>query len=391
MDLQIRKLIKEFESAFLDEKLAKITFSKPRNKISDLLNVYIRPVEIKSERVLSFVYHYKNKDLTKNLNLQEAKFAMNDLFKYKTFLQTNLFTTSGDFELRISRSNEAQILEKAASITEIQEYHHDRQKKRWVDTKNNTYLQELGILDKNFQVIPSMADKFKQIQKYVEIFDGLLNKLGNRKELNIADMGSGKGYLSFSLYDYLLNSKDVNVKMTGIEQRKELVKSCNDIARKSLFRTLRFKTGNINDFEDEEVDVLIALHACDTATDEAIYKGISMNADLILCAPCCHKQLRKEMHADKSVNPMIKYGILEERQAEILTDTIRALILNKYGYETNVFEFISSEHTAKNLMISAVKTKMKFDLDEIDKEIENMKKQFGIEKHYLEEITNSKK
>ncbi len=386
MNIQTRKLLKEFEAAFLDEKLVKLTFSKPRNKISDLLNIYIRTVEIKSERLLSFVYHHKNKDVTKNFTLQEAKSVVNDIFKYKTFLQANLFTTVKDYELRISKTNEAHIKEKAASITEIQDLQHDKKKKRWIDTRNNTYLMELGVLDMNYQLIPSMADKFKQIQKYIEIFDGLLNKLGDRKELTIADMGSGKGYLSFALYDYLENVRNIKVKMKGIDKRKELVKSCNDIARKSMFKALKFETGSINDFKDEAVDVLIALHACDTATDDAIYAGISMNADLILCAPCCHKQLRKDMEADSSTNPMIKYGILEERQAEILTDTIRALILNKHGYETNVFEFISSEHTAKNLMISSIKSKKKFNLEEIEKEINNLKKQFGVKEHYLEKL-----
>lgn len=385
-----RQFIKEIEKSFLDNNLAKITFSKPRNKMSDLLNVYVRPVEIKEERLLSFVYHHKNKDVTKNLNLQEAKSAINSLFKYKTFLQTNLFATTKDIELRISRSGVEQLKERPASIKEITDYGHDKKKTRWVDTKENIYLQELGILDKNFHVIPSMADKFRQIQKYVEIFDGLLARMGEKKELRIMDMGSGKGYLTFALFDFLKNVREIKLEMYGVEQKKDLVKKCNEIARKVHFKGLKFVNGNIQDYDAGKADVLIALHACDTATDDAIAKGIEMEAGLILCSPCCHMQVRKDMKASKSQNPLIKFGILEERQAEIITDTIRALILNKYGYDTNVFEFVSSEHTAKNLMISAVKTGKEVDIEKLDEDIERLKEQFGLKKHYLEEITKIK-
>ena len=137
---------------------------------------------------------------------------------------------------------------------------------------------------------------------------------------------------------------------------RDLVDSCNEIAQACGFENLHFRTGSIDTAELPKVDMLIALHACDTATDQAIYRGITAGAQIILCAPCCHKQIRKQVHPDNALRAITGFGILEERQAEIVTDTIRALILRAFGYKTNVFEFISTEHTPKNLLISAIKT-----------------------------------
>ena len=205
----------------------------------------------------------------------------------------------------------------------------------------------------------------------------------------MADMGSGIGFLTFALYDYLLNHQQ-KAEVVGIEFRKDLVDLCNNIAKKANFDQLHFVEGTIDSYESEKINLLIALHACDTATDDAIYKGIKANAELIVVAPCCHKQIRREMEKGKAkneVNFITKHGIFLERQAEMVTDGMRALILEYFGYKTKVFEFVSGVHTPKNVLVVGVKGKKlptSQKQAEILKEIKATKAYFGIGYHYLE-------
>ena len=204
-------------------------------------------------------------------------------------------------------------------------------------------------------------------------------------------MGAGKGYLTFALYDYLVNVLNLNAIVTGVEYRKDLVELCNEIAQKSNFKDLNFKQGTIIDSDTSNATVLIALHACDTATDDAIYKGINSQCDLIVVAPCCHKQIRRELEKHKTKNDMdflVKHGIFLERHAEMLTDGIRSLILEYFGYTTKVFEFISDAHTPKNVMIVAEKkNKTESQKQEILSKLKETKAYFGIGTHYLEKLT----
>jgi SAM-dependent methyltransferase len=202
----------------------------------------------------------------------------------------------------------------------------------------------------------------------------------------VVDMGAGKGYLTFALYDYLAQQQKWAVQVTGVEVRTDLIKQCNQIAASVGFSGLHFEEGYIQDYSLPDTDILIALHACDTATDDAIAKGVAAGAQLIVCAPCCHKQIRKAIKGSDVLHSVLEHGILKERQAEIVTDTIRALLLESKGYKTRVFEFISTEHTGKNLMIVGQKHHRKVDLDFYRKEIEKLKKAFGIEEHYLERL-----
>ncbi len=247
------------------------------------------------------------------------------------------------------------------------------------------YLRELGITNATWEVRREMSDKYKQINQYIELLAPYLNEINLKDDFHVVDMGSGKGYLTFALFDYLKNSLKLDARMTGVEFRQELVDTCNVIAQKSGFEQLSFLKGTIEKAELSKIDILIALHACDTATDEAIYRGITSGAELIVCAPCCHKQIRKAMSVTNELNNITRFGILKERQAEIITDTIRAMILELNGYKTNVFEFISLEHTPKNVMIVGKKTKINSShAEQIKSDIAAIKKLYGIEKHYLE-------
>jgi hypothetical protein len=239
----------------------------------------------------------------------------------------------------------------------------------------------------NFELRREMVDKYQQINRYIELLAPYFNEIRFPQVFHVADMGSGKGYLTFALYDYLTGKLGETPLVTGVESRDELVISSNEVAVKAGFSNLRFVPGTIRDVPLEKIDVLIALHACDTATDDAIFRGISSGASLIVCAPCCHKQIRKEIRAANSLKEILKHGILEERQAEILTDGLRALIMEAHGYKTSVFEFISTEHTPKNLMIVGRKIAGKSaGRKKALGQIRDVKALFGIERHYLEEL-----
>ena len=247
-----------------------------------------------------------------------------------------------------------------------------------------------GITNACGEVLANAQDKWRQINKYLEIIQNLLSESPLPNDPHIADMGSGKGYLTFALYDFLKNTQGLNPQITGIELRPKLVDLCNKTALESNFEGLRFEAQNISEYHPERLDMLIALHACDTATDLALAAGIHNKAKIIVAAPCCHKQIRKEMAAQNELAPVLRFGILEERQAEIVTDGIRALLLEAEGYQTKVFEFVSTEHTAKNVMITAISPQnARASAQELrrQKALEQvlaLKTGFGIKKHYLE-------
>ena len=207
-------------------------------------------------------------------------------------------------------------------------------------------------------------------------------------EIHIADMGAGKGYLTFALYEYLTTHYDKKIVMEGVEIRKDLVDKINEIIRinASLINgrsSMQFVQNSIEDYKPSKLDVLIALHACDTATDDAILKGIRNNAKLIICAPCCHKQIRREMEKSGKTDAITKYGIFLERQAVMITDAVRALVLEYCGYKTQVMEFIEIDNTPKNVLLVGRKSDKLVDKEALAKQIKELLGQYGIEEHYL--------
>lgn len=236
-----------------------------------------------------------------------------------------------------------------------------------------------------------MNDKFRQINKFVEIIDSILPSSPPADVFKVADMGSGKGYLTFALYDHLTNNRNFKADITGVEMRPELVQKCNAITWQSGFDGLQFVGGTIQEYDPGKIEMLIALHACDTATDDAIATGIRAGAATIIVAPCCHKQVRKAMTPPSALRPMLQHGIFAERQAEMLTDALRALLLTRQGYQVKTLEFISNEHTPKNVMIIATRSNKKVAVARIEKQIALLKKTFGIEYHYLETLLADRK
>ncbi len=235
-------------------------------------------------------------------------------------------------------------------------------------------------------------DKFRQINKYVEVLDGLIKPPDSGEKLRIVDMGAGKGYLTFALYDHLANSLRLDVDVVGVEQREDLVALCNDIARAEDFKNLRFVQGSIAKHDCAGADIVIALHACDTATDDAINKAIRAQASLIVVAPCCHKQIRREMERGSgthSLGVLMRHGTYVDRLAEMVTDGLRAELLELQGYKTKLFEFVSDAHTPKNVMIVASRQASGRRPEEVEKlraSIAATKAQFGIAAHHLERL-----
>lgn len=382
--------IKHLSTALAQNTFVKMSLGNYKGSTPELKNIYVKPVLIKNETRLSFNYRYKTKDVTKNYAIQEGidllAEGLHSDFRISTFN-----TIDQEFQYEILPSGKSVLRNKPLAQKGSVAIAHNREKKRFINAKFANYLQALRISDQNGIVYHNAQDKFKQINHYIELLAPLVHSVkGGIK--NVVDMGSGKGYLTFALYDFLSNQLKLDAKVTGVEYRPDLVKLCNEIATNCGFDGLNFVEGSIESFVVEKIDLLIALHACDTATDDAIAKGIHGNAQLIVVAPCCHKQIRKEIEKAKVKNDvsfLTKHGIFLERQAEMTTDGLRAMYLEYAGYKTKVFEFISDAHTSKNVMIVATKKAEESEQTKRDRQakiladIEEVKSNFGIKNHHL--------
>jgi SAM-dependent methyltransferase len=386
MPSSIEIFLQKIALSFKQKEFIKMTLGNKKNVTATLKNVLIKPVLIKNTEKLLFTYRHNTQDIFKNYSAAEALPILEQLLQ-QDFYNADAFTLTGDFQFSINTKGIAKMVTRPASLSEKENtLTHNRQKKRMVGT-SALYLHPLGITTEEGVIKKDMQDKFKQINHYLEIIDGIIKGIDFGKSLNVADMGSGKGYLTFALYDYITNVKQINASIWGIEMREDLVSLCNKIAVESNFKKLHFIKGSIQDAIVPSIDMLIALHACDTATDDAIKRGIASQAKVIVCAPCCHKQIRKQMAPDNALKNITKHGILLERQAEMVTDAIRALLLEAHGYKTKVFDFISTEHTPKNVMIAAVKTTdAAINRQESLVKVEELKKLFNIKTHYLETL-----
>ena len=338
-----------------DGSFVKLTLSMYRGGDTALKNVMVRPVELQDGPRLSFVYRYARRDVTKNFEREEAIELLDDLVGPQ-FMRAHLFSTQWLSEIEFREGRPARLTEGKAVHAEPPSKSHDKERTRSIIAEKSPWLQALDVTMAGGKIARGMEAKFRQINKFVELLTSLLPETSADAALSVVDMGCGKGYLTFAAYDSLQRGgKRCNVR--GIETRPELVELCNRVARESHFEHLSFEPGDIAEMPLEHTDVLIALHACDTATDDAIAKGIAASAKLILVSPCCHKELRPQLVPPPPLAPALQHGILLEREAEFVTDALRAALLEWAGYDTKVFEFISTEHTGKNLMIAATKRK----------------------------------
>lgn len=384
---QEQQFLQAFQQALESQSFDRMILSQYQGELEQLEKMTFRVVMLQGQPVLSCLYRYKTQDVTKNYSLDTALDTVTALLAQCK--QANLLTTEQEWQLKKNKKKAILTQSKNKTVTKaVEQKGHDRVKHRFVD-QDSYFLQPLGITDAKAHIIPSMARKWKQINKFVEIFSGALSHIQLPEQLRVVDFGSGKGYLTFALYDYLLK-QDLNPFVTGVELNSKMVEFCQEVANKSDFQQLDFFQGDVRTYQPERLDVMIALHACDVATDFAIHTGIRLNAEMIMCAPCCHKELRPQLRAPLVLQPMLQFGIHAGQQAEMLTDTIRALLLKAYGYETKVFEFVALEHTSKNKMILATKRK---DYQAPDvavlAQIQALKEMYGIQKHSLELLLNN--
>jgi len=365
----------ENESAFV------IVLSKPRLKIGAIKQLKVRPLYSGKQSGLHFSYqdglsnsNEKKLEIAKALELIEKNLS-------EDFFYGEIKSSENTWHLLQNKNGTSTLQVKRLKNNVPNPMAYNRSKTELISPLS-PYLKDLDIASSSGNLLGKNQHKFRQINRYIELISHLIENEKPGKALKIADMGSGKAYLSFALYEYLL-SKGLLPEITGYEMRQDLVDKSNSIAEKYKMNGLRFVCNSIDEALIGKCDMVIALHACDIATDMAISKGIESKATYIVLAPCCHKQIRKSINLPNELLPILGHGILLERQAEILTDGMRALFLEQAGYKTKVFEFISPEHTGKNLMITAVRGKKNpLALDEL----KQIKKQFGITYHILEKF-----
>ena len=384
MSENLEKFLSRVSDAAEQSTLVKMTLSKPAQKHDELRNIYVKPVLIKEKRLFAFTYHYERRDEVKNYDVAQMLDLLREMLPER-FMNAVLFTVDEDITLLVSSKGKATIQTKKVQECREQNLEHDKLKVRLINPANPWWYQ-LGLTTREGKITADMQHKFKQIYKYAEIVESLIKPMKFEGTVHIADMGAGKGYLTFALHELLTQRLNLDVDIKGVEIRPDLVLKINEIIKSSGLKGLEFVESSIEAYHPERLDVLIALHACNTATDDAIASGIKAGAELIVCAPCCHKQIRQEMERSGKVDAITRYGIFLERQAVMITDTIRALVLEYFGYKTQVMEFIEMEHTPKNVLLVGRKTKARVNREAILNQIETLKRQYGIKQHYLESI-----
>lgn len=373
-------------------QLVKLTLGSYHGSDSDLKSVHGKPILIKSQEMLSLTYRHQRRDITKNFVPKEAVSLLSTWISNGAFHALSLFLTSHTLVFQRHKNGKWTKREEKPVATNIRTLSHDKPKERKLTNAQRPYLHALRLTDPQGNVYKNAQDKWKQINHFIELLNTELVQFPSEETIQIVDMGSGKGYLTFALYDYLTNQLKRRASVTGVEWREDLVAFCNDTAKASSFGQLHFKQGSIADYhhETKRLDLLMALHACDTATDDAIFKGIQHQAGMIVVAPCCHKQIRRELEKSKKANDldfMTSHGVFMERHAEMLTDSMRMLLLEYCGYKTKAVEFVSDAHTPKNVLIIATYRGIEAsDQQKIKEKWAGLKSYFGVGQHHLERL-----
>ncbi|MGG7177693.1 class I SAM-dependent methyltransferase [Clostridium paraputrificum] len=297
-------------------------------------------------------------------------------FGYK---QLTAWSKENTFDVKISKKGKILFRKKKDDNVSLVKKGHNKEKNYIL--KEGMIIQpliDLGVFTKEGKIVNSKYDKYKQINRFVEIIDDEIKK-NDYKELTILDFGCGKSYLTFVLYYYFVEVKKIDVKMIGLDLKEDVINKCNDIAKRYNYENLHFELGDINGFKyNNKVDMVITLHACDTATDYALYNAIKWNSKMIFSVPCCQHEFNKQIKSD-SLSILTKYGIVQERIAALMTDSVRANLLEAVGYKTQLLEFIDIAHSPKNILIRGSKTKISKDKkDKAISEVNNLVEQFNL-------------
>lgn len=388
------EIISELLSNIKNNNLAKITFSNIRNKELELDKVIAKPVNIKNDINIQFEYRYKRIIKHENIITADAdkiKIMLEELFSLAKDI--SVITSDEIINIKISKKFKVSINKKKTEKKDIS-FEHNTSKEYFLDEKQKyDFLIELGIQNKEGKILKARFNKFRQINKYLEFIKHATTQLDTKNQITILDFGSGKSYLTFSTYYYLTELLKLNVKIIGIDLKKEVIEHCNNIAKKLNFTNLEFIYGDVIDYENKnKIDMVISLHACNTATDIALLKSLAWKAKVFFAVPCCQKELNNQL--DSSYIPfMLKHGIIKEKFSTLLTDSIRSEVLEAFGYKSDIVEFISEENTPKNQLIRAYKTTDKINFEKLAS-LESFVESLNLKMFLLDEvkiITNVKK
>ena len=377
---QVLELLKNI---ILNREIIDGNLSNPRKKDKNSFNkVDIKPVLIKDQIKIQITYNYKTKVIHENLSPEESIEEIGELLN-KNFRQGMFFTKDADYQILISKKGKVKILKKKPTKTEIN-LSHNRKKEYIIEEGIPCdFLIRLEVMNEKGKVFSKRYDKFRQINRFLEMVADVIPNLEKDKTINIIDFGCGKSYLTFALYHYLVNILNLDVNIIGLDLKEDVIKFCNEVANDLNYDKLKFIHGDIQNFEEaKDVDMVVTLHACDTATDAALVKAINWNAKIILSVPCCQHEFYDKIQ-NPVLEPMLKHGIIKEKLSSLVTDSLRANVLEILGYEVQLLEFIDMEHTPKNILIRAIKTDNK-DNKEAIKSYNEFKKFWNLENLYIE-------
>lgn len=388
----IEAFAREVATSLTDGSFVRLAISSPVNPADSAGKILGRCIVLKGAPQLSLTFRHTTKDVTKNITATASEAWLREQLgtQYRSAL---LGTTKLDWQFISKADGQARLISHKAVTKKPPARGHDQPKASLLDDESTRdWLCGLGLLDRDGKLRASMADKHRQISHYLEILSHLAKECGwvgasnQSSALQIADMGCGKGYLTFGAWHLFQRVWKQPVRVIGVEARADLVATTNKLAKQIKADGLEFVSGTIGSAELPPVDALIALHACNTATDDAIRRGIELGAKLIVVAPCCHKELRPQLGSPEPLAAVLRHGLMQERMAEWVTDGLRALFLEWAGYRTKLMEFVASEHTPKNLMIAAIREREAF-VDETAKQrIIELKEFFVVKIHALDQL-----
>lgn len=351
---EIRALL----DAVLNIEFIRAVISNPRKK-EGIMKVKVRPLEKRGQLVFQFEAFTEKQAFHSNLDKIEAG---EKFMEYaEQFRQIQIDTTGEEYTVLISKKGKATVKKKQKKVrTRQADLSHNRKKQYILEEGVPVpFLQDLGVMTEDGRIVRTRTDKFRQINRFLEFIEDILPRLDRERELTILDFGCGKSYLTFAMYYYLHELKGYDIRIIGLDLKADVIDHCSKLAEKYGYEKLTFLVGNIADYTGAaHVDMVVTLHACDTATDYALAKAVHWQADVILSVPCCQHELNAQLSGSSgggNLTPVLDYGLLRERFAALVTDGLRAKYLESSGYETQVLEFIDMEHTPKNILLRAVR------------------------------------
>ncbi len=358
----------------LPSKILKGIISSKKDKNGKYEKGKIARIKINNEEKLQLSLFTKTQVFHSNYSDDEINNVINELLD-KEFNNLELTTDSFNYFYKITSKGKL-LTSKKKNVDSFVAIDHNRSKKYLLEEGIVVpSLVDLGIMQPDGRVNKSAYDKYRQINRFLEIIN---DSIKDEKELNIIDFGCGKSYLTFILYYFLVEIKKMNINIIGLDLKEDVIDNCNEIAKKYKYDNLKFYKGNISDFKDNnKIDMIVTLHACDTATDYALYHAINMKCRYIFSVPCCQHEINNQLKTDV-MHSLTKFGIIKERFSALLTDSIRANILQYYGYKTNVMEFVDFENSPKNLLIRAIYSNSGKN-HKIKEEIDNLIKEYNID------------